>query len=151
MRAYLVILDESPEAEVALRFAARRASKTGGAVRIVTLVPPSEFVQWGGVQATLESEALQRAEALVAGIAGAIMQESGIKPGITVQSGDPVRIIREIVENDRDIAALVLGAASSGHPGPLVAHFTGVEAGRMRCPVMIVPGSLTREAIDELS
>ena len=46
MRTYLVIMDESDEAEVALRFAARRASKTGGSVRILALVPPAEFVQW---------------------------------------------------------------------------------------------------------
>ena len=64
MRTYLVIMDESDEAEVALRFAARRASKTGGSVRILALVPPAEFVQWGGVQATMEEEARQRAEAM---------------------------------------------------------------------------------------
>ena len=28
MRTYLVVIDESPEAEIALRFAARRAVKT---------------------------------------------------------------------------------------------------------------------------
>ena len=66
MRTYLVVVDESPEAETALRFAARRAAKTGGAVRILALIPPAAFVQWGGVQATMEDEALQRAEAAVA-------------------------------------------------------------------------------------
>lgn len=151
MRTYLVIVDESPEAEVALRFAARRAAKTGGHVRIVTLVPPTEFVQWGSVQATMEEEARQRAEEAVMASAGALMVESGIQPMITVKSGEPIRIVRDIIETDKAIAALVLGAASSGHPGPLVAHFTGVEAGKLRCPVMIIPGSLTPEAIDELS
>ena len=72
MRTYLVVVDESPEAETALRFAARRAAKTGGAVRILALIPPAEFVQWGGVQATMEDEALQRAEALVTSAAGTL-------------------------------------------------------------------------------
>jgi threonine synthase len=39
-----------------------------------------------------------------------------------------------------DIAALVLGAAPSGSPGPLVANFTGHDAGKLPCPVMIIPG-----------
>ncbi|MEO8724409.1 MAG: universal stress protein [Sphingobium sp.] len=151
MRTYLVIIDESAEAEIALRFAARRASKTDGAIRIVALVPPSEFVQWGGVQATMEDEARQRAEALVMGSAGNLTEESGIRPTITVKSGDPVAIVRSILAEDASIAALVLGAAAAGPPGILVAHFTGPEAGKLRCPVMIIPGSLTREAIDELS
>lgn len=151
MRTYLVVVDESPEAEIALRFAARRAVKTQGGVRIVAIVPPTEFVQWGGVQATMEEEARQRAEALLAGSAGTLVQEAGIRPRITVLTGDPVKSIRQVIDEEPEIAALVLGAASVGHPGPLVAHFTGMEAGSLRCPVMIIPGSLSREAIDELS
>jgi hypothetical protein len=33
----------------------------------------------------------------------------------------------------------------------LVAHFAGADAGGLPCPVMIVPGSLSREALDRLS
>jgi hypothetical protein len=33
----------------------------------------------------------------------------------------------------------------------MVAHFTGNNAGTMRCPVMVIPGSLNDEQIDELS
>jgi len=69
MRIYLVVIDESPESEIALRFAARRAVKTGGGVEILALMPPAEFVAFGGVQATIEEEARIHAEALVAGAA----------------------------------------------------------------------------------
>lgn len=151
MRTYLVVVDETPEAEVALRFAARRAAKTGGAVRILALIPPSEFVQWGGVQATIEDEARQRAEALVTGAAGALTTESGIRPSITVVQGDAVTIVRKMLEESSDVAALVLGAAAHGPPGTLVAHFAGADAGRMPCPIMIIPGSLDSEAVDLLS
>lgn len=151
MRTYLVVVDETKEASVALRFAARRAAKTGGAVQIVALIPPAEFVQWGGVQATIEDEAHQRAEALLAGAAGSLMEETGIRPSITVRSGEPVQVVRKMLMDDDKIAALVLGAAATGAPGPLVSHFAGTDAGSLPCPVMIIPGSLSREAIDRLS
>ena len=151
MRTYLVVVDETKEAGVALRFAARRAAKTGGSVQIVALVPPPEFVQWGGVQATIEEEAHQRAEALLAGAAGSLLEETGIRPSITVRSGDPVQVVRKMLTDDNKIAALVLGAAATGAPGPLVSHFAGIDAGSLPCPVMIIPGSLSREAIDRLS
>ena len=70
MRTYLAVIDETKEAEIALRFAARRAAKTGGTVLVLALIEPAEFIQWGGVQATIEDEARQRAEALVAGASG---------------------------------------------------------------------------------
>lgn len=150
MRTYLVVIDESDEARVALRFAARRAAKTGGAVEIVALVPPAEFVQWGGVQAAMEEEAQLRAEALVAQVAGELIEETGLRPSITVQQGEPVAVVRKILKERPDTAALVLGAAADG-PGPLVAHFAGAAAGTMPCPVMIIPGSLSDEALDRLS
>ncbi|MBW0008107.1 MAG: universal stress protein, partial [Sphingomonas sp.] len=50
-----------------------------------------------------------------------------------------------------EIAALVLGAAPSGSPGPLVVNFTGHDAGQLPCPVMIIPGSLTDERLEQLS
>ncbi len=151
MRTYLVVVDESPEAEIALRFAARRAVKTGGSVEILSLIEPVEFVQWGGVQATIEEEAMQAADAIVARAAGALIAESGMTPTITVRQGDGPKILREMIAANPDIAALVLGAAASGPPGPLVSHFAGADAGALPVPLMIVPGSLDREAIDRLS
>jgi hypothetical protein len=151
MRTYLVVIDETPEAEIALRFAARRAVKTGGGVEILALIPQPEFVQWGGVMAAIEDEAYERAEALVARAAGTLFTESGLKPSITVRQGDGSKVVREMIAANPDIAALVLGAAPSGLPGALVAHFTGADAGTFSVPVMIIPGSLDVTAIDRLS
>ena len=150
MRTYLVVIDETPEAEVALRFAARRAAKTGGGVAILALIPPTEFVAFGGVQATIEAEARENAETIVARAAGTIVKEAGITPTILVKSGEAITLIRESLHEIDGIGALVLGAAP-GAPGPLVSHFAGAESGSLPCPVMIVPGSLDREALDRLS
>ncbi|MES2444282.1 MAG: universal stress protein [Pseudomonadota bacterium] len=151
MRTYLVVIDESPEAEIALRFAARRAVKTGGNVEILALVPQPEFVQWGGVMAAIEEEARERAEALVTRAAGTLFTESGITPSITVRQGEGPKVVREMIAANPAIAALVLGAAASGAPGALIAHFAGPDAGALSIPVMIVPGSLDKDAIDRLS
>ena len=151
MRTYLVVIDDSEEARIALRFAARRAAKTGGAIEILATLPRQEFAPFGGVQATMEEEARLRAEALVASAAGEIVEEAGIRPRITVREGEPVAVVRQMLMERDDIAALVLGAAADGPPGPLITHFAGTDAGRLSCPVMIVPGSLSSDAIDRLS
>lgn len=151
MRTYLVVIDETAEAEVALRFAARRAARTGGTVQILALIEPAEFVAFGGVQATIEAEAREQAEALVASAAGALIEETGIRPSIIVRAGEAVPLIREVIAENPEIAALVLGAAATGAPGPLVAHFAGADSGQLPCPVMIVPGSLDSDALDRVS
>lgn len=150
LRIYLTIVDETPEAEMALRYAARRAVRTGGGVSILALLPRQEFIAFGGVQATIEDEQQRHAEGLVARAAGTILEESGLRPTITVRGGDGPAIIREMIEADPQIAALVLGAAADGAPGALVTHFA-TEAGTLRVPLIIVPGELEREAIDRLT
>ena len=150
MRTYLVVIDETEEATSALRFAARRAAKTGGTVEILALVPPAEFVQWGGVQATIEEEAHDRAEVLASAAAGELFSESGKMPQIAVKVGEGVAVINEYLEAHPEVAALVLGAAAEGNPGPLVTHFSA-HSGTLRCPLFIVPGGLGEDRIDELS
>ena len=151
MRTYLVVIDETDEAGVALRFATRRAAKTGGTVQILAIVEPVEFVAFGGVQATMEDEARDHAEAIVESAAGAIVEETGIQPSILVRTGHAIPLIRDVLFEDPNVVALVLAAAATGAPGPLVAHFAGVEAGSLPCPVMIVPGGLDDEALDRVS
>lgn len=150
-RTYLVVIDDSAEARVALLFAARRAIKTQGSVEVLAVVEPQDFVQWGGVQAAMEEEQRLRIQGIVSGAVGEIMDESGIKPSIVVQTGEPTKVVRDYVGARQEIAALVLGASPSGHPGLLVAHFTGTDAGKLPCPVMIIPGGLTDERLEQLS
>ncbi|TIX50065.1 universal stress protein [Alteraurantiacibacter aquimixticola] len=150
MRVYLTIIDETEEARVALRFAARRAAKTGGIVHLLALVPKQAFNAFGGVQATIEEEARDRAEVLANSAAGELMSESGKMPQIAVRVGDGKAVITEYLGEHPEVAALVLGAAAEGPPGPLVAHFSAC-VGQLPCPLFIVPGGLSEEEIDRLS
>jgi len=150
-RTYLVVVDDSAESRVALRFAARRAAKTGGKVEVLGIVEPQDFVQFGGVQAAMEEEQRLRIEGVVSAAIGEILDESGIEANIIIRQGEVVRSARDYVAGRDEIAALVLGAAPSGSPGPLVATFTGNDAGQLPCPVMIIPGSLSDERLEQLS
>ena len=104
MRTYLAVIDDKPEARTALRFAARRAAKTNGAIAILALVPAAEFVQWSGVQAAMEEEERLRVEGMVTEAAGALMKETGLKPDIILRQGEPVEVVRAILEQRDDVA-----------------------------------------------
>jgi nucleotide-binding universal stress UspA family protein len=148
MRTYLVVMDETEEARAALGYAARRAARTGAGVEILALIPPQEFVQWGGVQAAMEEEAKLRAEAMVLQASGAIFEAAGIRPAILVRQGDPVKVITEVLKESDHTGALVLGASAEGGPGPLISHFAGAAAGTLPCPLIIVPAALGDDILD---
>ncbi len=151
MRTYLVVIDNNPESALALRFAARRAARTGGHVHLVAVTEPPPFVAWAGVQATIDEEERARVDAMTQVAASQVFDLAGIRPTVTVRQGEGAAMVREILAADDSIAALVLAAAATGAPGPLVAHFCGPDAGLLPVPVMVVPGALSPEAIDQLS
>ena len=150
-RTYLVVVDDSAEARVALRFAARRAAKTGGRIEVLGIVEPQDFVQFGGVQAAIEEEQRLRIEGVVSSAIGEILDESGVETNIFVRQGEIVRTVRDFIGSRQEVDALVLGAAVSGNPGPLVSNLCGHDAGRLPCPVMLIPGSITDERMEDLS
>ena len=123
-----MIADATAEAEIAVRFAARRAAKTGGAIAILTIVEPQDFVAFGSIQATIEAEAEERAQDVAKQVLDMLGDERGALPRIIVKHGDPVAAIAEAISENPDIAALVLGAARTGAPGPLVTHFSEADA-----------------------
>ncbi len=147
MRVYLVIMDETDEARKALRYASRRAAASGGSVHILALVPQQSFNAFGGVQATIEQEARDRAEVMASSAAGSLFSQSGKMPTISVRIGEGQAVIKEYLEEHPEVAALVLGAAAEGAPGPLISHFSA-HSGSLACPLYIVPGSFTSEDID---
>ncbi|WFL77061.1 universal stress protein [Altererythrobacter arenosus] len=138
MRTFLVVMDNTREARSAMRFAARRAAAVDGAVHILALVPQQNVSAFGGVQATIEQEARDRAEMLAHGAAGNLLSESGIMPAISVRVGNGLKLVDEFLAEHQEVAALVLGAAEGGNPGPLVTHFSA-QAGNLPCPLYIVP------------
>src|SRR6266566_785262 len=97
-RTYLVVVDDSAESRVALRFAARRAAKTGGTIEILGIVEPQDFVQFGGVQNAIEEEQRLRIEGVVSSAVGEILDEAGMEAKIIIRSGDAVRSVREYLE-----------------------------------------------------
>lgn len=151
MRTYLVILDETDEARIALQFASRRAVRTGGDLHLLAIVPRQAFVAFGGVQATIEEEARARAEVLVTSLAGNVFSESGKMPTIAVQQGEAIKVVTDYLAEHPEVAALVLGAAPDGTPGPLVSWFAGAGIGTLPCPLYIVPASMDEARIEDIS
>ena len=124
-QTYLVVIDDSAEARVALRFAARRAAKTDGRIEVLGIVEPQDFVQFGGVQAAIEEEQRLRLEGVVSAGIGDILDKSGVEAKIIVQQGEPVKAVRDYIGNRTEVAALVLGAA----PAAIRASLSRISAG----------------------
>lgn len=148
-RKFLVVIDDSPESDRAVTFAAHRVNRTGGTVVLLSVIDSADFQQFLGVEEVMRAEAREDAERLLDQRVARIRKIGSIRTETVIREGQLIEEIERVVLADPGIAVLVL-AASAGKegPGPLVTAFAA-RSGAAGLPVLvtIVPGSMTDEQI----
>lgn len=154
-RKYLVIVDESPEVEAALYFAASRITHSAGSITLLYVIQPQDYQHWVGVRQIHLEEETNKAKALFRLFRRKLTLASfeDLVSDEVILEGKPDEQIIKLIENDADIGILVLGAsADSKGPGPLVSMLAaGKTAGTFPIPITIVPGDLTLEEVKALA
>ena len=151
-RQFLVVFDDTPECRKALRFAWRRAHRTGAGVTLLRVIDPVDFQHWLSVEERMREEAREEADELLKKLAAEVQQQSTILPELVVREGDVREVVVKLIEEDKTIRILVLGAGTGSEgPGPLVSQLAGKMSGAMRVPVTVVPGNLSDAQLDLLT
>ncbi len=150
-RKFMAVIDDTPECQRAVHYAGRRAKNSNGGLVLVYIIPDGDFQQWLGVEEIMRAEAREEAEAVVAKSAQLVRENIGIEPEIVIREGGAAEQINAVIEDDRDIAILVLAASSAKEgPGPLVSSVAGRGAA-FPIPVTVLPDTLTDEELDALA
>ena len=148
----MVVIDETPECNRAVHFAARRGESHGASLLMLAVVTPPDNFEWIGVGEAMIEEAQEEAAQRLEGAAGEARSAAGVEPEKVILVGEKAASITKLIGDDEDISFLVLAAGTSKDgPGPLVSTIAGKAASTFPVPIVIVPGSLTDEEIDALA
>jgi len=148
-RTFLVVVDESSELQNALYYACRRAHMTGGRVALLHVIEPGEIQSWAMVDDMFRQERRHNAELLLQRYGAVVAEATGRVPVLHLREGNRCDALLALIDEDRDLSILVLGAATgSDGPGPLINHLVQKAVTRLRIPLVIVPGWLTPEELD---
>ena len=148
---FLVIVDDSPELNVAIRFAAKRAQNTSGGVILLNIIEQFDPQQWQSIEDIILQESREKAQEKLQKWSKIINDLTGIVPELIIKEGVPSEKIVETLESDSAIRFLVLAAAEAEQPGPLVSLLAGQKSGKLPVPIVIIPQGLTNEVIDDLA
>jgi len=151
-RVFLVVVDDTPELKLAIRYACLRAKKTSGRVAMLHVTGQEDMQEWIGVSRLIKEESRQQAEALMQKMAAEVQKLSGGMPVLYFREGDRRDEVMKLIDEEPSISILILGASTGPKgPGPLVQALTSKYVGKLRVPVTIVPGQLTHEDIDHIA
>jgi nucleotide-binding universal stress UspA family protein len=148
----LVIVDDTAEWDRAVYYASRWAIRGGGGVVMLRIIEiEDQNQQWLGVADIMRAEAHEDANAALDRASGRANGIAAITPERVIREGDPTEQILDVIDQDADIAMLVLAANPGAEgPGPLIT-LIAKTVGSFPIPVTIVSGDLSDEHIDALS
>ena len=122
---------------------------------LLYVIEPQDFQHWAGVRQIQLEEETNKAKALFRLMRRRLTAEGfeDVQVDEVIREGAMIEQIRETIEDDEDVAILVLGAATDQKgPGPLVSTLAvGKAAGSFPIPITIVPGNLTVEHLRALA
>ncbi len=152
-RVLLCVVDESEELKVALEYAALRARRAGSRVALLYVIEqPADFHHFASIGDLMREEAREEAEQRLQRAAAQVQRWSGTMPILYIREGTRSEEVIKLIDEEPDISVLVLGAAvGTSGPGPLTTSLTGKSVGKMRVPIMIVPGNLSEEDLESLT
>jgi nucleotide-binding universal stress UspA family protein len=149
---YLVVIDDTPECDRAVYYASRRAARNSAGLvmlRVVELHDRNQ--QWLGVADIMRAEAQEAANEALARYAARANGIAGITPERVIREGEAAREVQALIEDDEDIAILVLAAGVGGEdPGPLVSSLSKSSA-TFPIPLTIVPGHLSDDELEAMT
>lgn len=152
VRIFLVVVDETPEHRIAVRYAARRAAHTGGRLALLYVIEPGELQHFLAIEELTRAERRESAEQLLQQLCEEIAPLAGTMPVVYIREGRRRDELLALISEEPTISILVLAAGTGAEgPGPLVSYLAGKPAARLRIPIAIVPGGLTIEQVDALS
>ena len=99
-RKFLVLVDESPECDRAVTFAANRVKRVGGALVLLSVIDTQDFDQFIGVADTMRAEARNEAERNLDARIARIAEFGQIRTETVIREGRPAEAIERLVSED---------------------------------------------------
>lgn len=151
MRKFLVMLDDSQECLNAMRFAAMRASNSGGAVTVLAVIPANEIQHGFGVAEVMRAEAYERIEAHFDVFAKWMRMRPKVEPELVIREGDPAEQLLAHLNEDPEVGIIAIGLSSEkSAQNPVLARLLR-DASALPCPITLVPADISKERLEAIT
>ena len=156
-RKFLVVVDDTNEMLKALHFAALRAKHTDGDLVLLYIMDAPEYSHWLGVEAMMQEEQKEIAEAKLQEMAMKAKKITDKMPELLIREGEKAQTVMEVLAKDDSISILVLGANTdsktykSQGPGPILSYLSQKGCTEIKVPYTVIPDSLSLEDIERMA
>jgi nucleotide-binding universal stress UspA family protein len=148
---YLVCVSDNEHSLVALRFVCRRIEKTGGPLQLLHVLEPVDPT-FRALASKMREEKRALAEKFMNKCAAEVNNYANVRPVLTIREGNLVEEIIATIEEESSIGILVIGTSyDSPTRDKMIPALVSQLGDRLMIPLLIIPGTLTEQQMQELT
>ena len=133
---YLLVLDDSPGFDAALRRVSYLARQNNGHVAFLHVSDSDNYLHWNFIEKKIQSDQRAQIEKMLWDAGQRLYEMCGLIPSFYVREGDTRQQVLDILTTDTTIRALVLGVSKNN---ALISYLTGRGLSDLTVPLVIVP------------
>lgn len=152
LRKVLVLVNNHFSTRAAVNWAAHWAVRTGDDVALLHVIEPEGMLNIGMIRSVVQAEERAQAEKLLDTFAPLSEKLTGRVPERIVREGPLKETVRAVVKEMEEQLSMVVLAASHREkgPAPIIGYLASRMGTRVQVPLVLVPGSLSPEQIDDI-
>jgi len=150
---YLVCVDNREECRAALKLVCLKAVARKAAVDMLHVTPPADFQTLGAIADRMKEERRREGEDLLKTLADEAYAAYGMRPTPLLREGAIGEEIIAAALADADVIMVVIGIAASMNSsgrGTLASWLAGQLGQKFPIPLLMVPGNLTDQQLQNL-
>lgn len=151
-RKALVLVNGDFATRAAIAWASSWSKRTGDNIVLLHVIEPDHAMGFGVMQDLMRAEQWQAAERMLVTFSGYAEKLTGQVPAHIVREGALRETVREVLKTEANLSILVIAAShrESG-PAPLIGYLASRMGTRVQVPMVLVPGSMTSDEIDQMT
>jgi nucleotide-binding universal stress UspA family protein len=149
---YLVCMTPSDHSRVMLKFACLRAQKRGSRITLLHVVESSDLQGMLAVVEQLREERRTEAKAFMDEAAAYVKQVTGRPATVIIKEGNVEEQIIHTAQEDIDLNMIMIGVSGNQQKRTVqVGNLVRALGEKLFVPLLIIPGALTDQQIEQLS
>ncbi|MBI1274946.1 hypothetical protein GC177_03110 [bacterium] len=149
---YLVCISPSDHSRVMLKFACQRAQKRGSRITLLHVVEPAEFQGMLSVVEKLREERRAEAKTFMDEAAKYVKEITGRPATVLIKEGNVEEQIIQTAQEDADLNMIMLGTSTNPQKRDVkIGSLAKALGDKLFVPLLIIPGTLTDQQIEQLS
>lgn len=147
----LVCVSDEKESENAIVFACLRGHRRKNHVTLLHVLEPTEFQGLASITDAIREEQEEHAEKIMQHAHHIAIQNGMEHPSMLIRQNSLANGIISAIEENPNINLVVLAVAKDSHRAPKLMEALTEEIGKgIQVPLVVVPGSLTREQVEAI-